>query len=478
MDPTDPANLEYTADEMAAMGRATLDRVVTHVASLPDQPICGDVDVDDLCRAMREPPPETGADLETLLDHLYEEWIPRSFTASGPGYMAYIPGGGLFPAGLADLIADTSNRFTGIWRAAPALVQLEANVLEWFRAWMQFPVTTAGLLTTGGSMATFNAILCARERHLGPELRAGTAYVSSEVHHCVAKAARLAGIMPDRIRRIAVDESFRMRVDLLREAIARDRAAGRQPFLIVGSAGTIHTGAVDPLDDLAEVAARERTWFHLDGAYGAFFHVCPELRPVLAGLPRADSLALDPHKGLFLPYGTGALLVRDGAALRAVHEIDASYLPPPVSDDLYDPARHGPDLSRGFPGLRIWLCVKLLGAARLRAAIGEKRRLAQDAAQRLADLPGIRVLAPPTLSLFAFHLRLPGTAEAVESAATRTLIDRVRARGKVMITGCEAGGRFVARVCVLSFRTRQAQVDTLVNHVAEEAAGIVDAHRA
>ena len=472
MDPTDPANLEYTPEQMTAMGRATLDRVVAHVASLPAQPICGDVDVDDLCRAMREPVPEAGADLETLLGHLYEEWIPRSFTSSAPGYMAYIPGGGLFPAGLADLIADTSNRFTGIWRAAPALVQLEANVLAWFRAWMRFPETAAGLLTPGGSMATFNAVLCARERHLGADLRSGTAYVSSEVHHCVFKAARLAGIMPDRVRRIPVDDGFRMRVDALREAIAGDRATGLQPFLIVGSAGTINTGAVDPLDALADVAARERVWLHLDGAYGAFFHACPELRPLLAGLPRADSLALDPHKGLFLPYGTGALLVRDGTALRAVHAIDASYLPVPASDDLYDPARHGPDLSRGFPGLRIWLCVKLFGAARLRAAIAEKRQLAVDAARRLAAIPGVRVLAPPALSLFAFHLRLPGAAVADENAATRTLIDRVRARGRVMISGCEAGGRFVARVCVLSFRTRQAQVDTLVDHVAKEAAAM------
>ena len=284
--------------------------------------------------------------------------------------------------------------------------------------------------------------------------------------------------MPDRVRRVPVDERFRVRVDALREAIARDRADGLQPFLVVGSAGTINTGAVDPLDDLADVAAREHVWFHLDGAYGAFFHVCPELRPLLAGLPRADSLALDPHKGLFLPYGTGALLVRDGAALRAVHAIDASYLPPPATDDLYEPARHGPDLSRGFPGLRVWMCVKLIGAARLRAAIAEKRQLALDAARRIGALPAVRVLDAPALSLFAFHLRLPGAGVADENDATRSLLDRVRARGRVMITGCEAGGRFLARVCVLSFRTRQAQVDTLVEHVAEETAAILKGARA
>lgn len=476
MNITDPANLELTPDQMTAMGQATLDRVVAHIASLPDQPICGDVRAETLCRSMREAAPEEGADLGPLLDALFDAWIPRSFTPCGPGYMAFIPGGGLFPAALADLIADTTNRFTGIWQAAPALVQLEANVLDWFRDWMQFPETTSGVLTAGGSMATFNAILCARERHLGPDIRAGVAYVSTEAHHCVFKSAKLAGIMADRVRRIPVDERFRMRVDLLRAAIEQDRTAGLRPFLVVASAGTINTGAVDPLDDIAAVAASEELWFHIDGAYGAFFHVCPELRPLLRGLNQADSLALDPHKGLFLPYGTGALLVRDGAALRAVHAAGASYLPEsPDIAEFYDPSQHGPDLSRGFPGLRVWLCVKVFGAARIRAAIAEKRRLALDAAEQIGQIPGITLAAAPELSLFAFHLSWRDGSTDAENRATADLLDRVRARGKVMITGCTVDGRFLARVCILSFRTRADQVDTCVAHVAEETAAILEA---
>ncbi len=474
MESTDPANLKFTPDEMTVMGRATLDRVVAHIATLHDQPICGDVRAEMLCRSMREPPPESGTDLEPLLARLFDEWIPRSFTPSGPGYMAFVPGGGLFPAALADLIADATNRFTGVWQAAPALVQLEANVLDWFRVWMQFPVSTAGLLTVGGSMATFNAIVCARERHLGPDLRSGVAYVSTEAHHCVFKAAKLAGIMPDRIRRIPVDDHFRMRIAPLREAIAGDRANGLCPFLIVASAGTINTGAIDPIDDVADVAVREHVWFHLDGAYGAFFHACPPLRPLLSGLDRADSLTLDPHKGLFLPYGTGALLVRDGSALRAVHAVEASYLPArPDAAEFYDPSQHGPDLSRGFPGLRVWLSVKLLGAARLRAAIAEKRRLAVEAATRVGHIPGIQVVAPPELSLFAFHLAPADGGIAAENRATRELVDRIRDRGKVMLTGCTVAGRFLARVCILSFRTRQVQVDTLVEQIADESEKIL-----
>jgi len=171
----------------------------------------------------------------------------------------------------------------------------------------------------------------------------------------------------------------------------------------VSSAGTTNTGAVDPLVDIGRLAAREGLWHHVDGAYGAFFHACPELRPLLAGLPGADSLTFDPHKGLFLPYGTGALLVRDGTALRAAHRASAGYLPgTPDAHEFYDPSQHGPDLSRGFPGLRVWLSLKLFGARRVRAAILEKRELALQAAERIARIPGIVMDAPPQLSLFAF----------------------------------------------------------------------------
>ena len=220
----DLADLDLPPAEMQAMGEAVVRRAVAHLAALGEMPSRGNVDAADLCRAMREPVPEQGRALGPLLDQLFDEWIPRSFTTPGPGYLAYIPGGGIYPAALADFIADTTNRYTGIWQAAPALVQLEANVLEWLRDWMQFPATTRGLFTTGGSMAMFNAIACARERHLGHDIRAGTLYVSSQAHHCIVKAAKLAGIAHDRVRTIDVDADYRMRIDLLQAAIAADRA--------------------------------------------------------------------------------------------------------------------------------------------------------------------------------------------------------------------------------------------------------------
>ena len=225
---------------------------------------------------------------------------------------------------------------------------------------------------------------------------------------------------------------------------------------------------------MADLCERDGLWHHVDGAYGAFFCLSDELRPVLNGLSRADSLTLDPHKGMFLPYGTGALLVRDGAALRAAHEATAAYLPAvPHPDDFYDPSQHGPELSRGFPGLRVWLSVKLFGAAAFRAAIAEKRRLALDAWRRVAALPNIVIDAPPELSLFAFHVTWPGASRAEEDAATLTLLENTTRRGRVMLTGCTAHGRFLGRVCVLSFRTHQQHIDYLVEDLVASLQGVL-----
>ncbi len=460
-------DLEYSPSDMRAMADLVVARSIEHIASLPVQPVCGDVDAADFCLSLREPVPEHGTPLAPLLDHLFDECIPRSFTAPSPGYMAYIPGGGIYPAALADFISAATNRYTGVWQAAPALVQLETNALEWIAGWMGFPAATRGLFTTGGSMATFNAILCARERHLGKDIRPGVLYSSDQAHHSVVKSAKLAGIMPDRVRGIPCDARYRLPMDALRRAIEQDRRDGLVPFAVVSSAGTTNTGAVDPLDEVADLCAAEGMWHHIDGAYGGFFHLCEDLRPTLKGLSRADSLTLDPHKGMFLPYGTGALLVRDGAALRAAHEATADYLPAmPHPEDFYDPSQHGPELSRGFPGLRVWLSIKLYGAAAFRAAIAEKRALTLDAARRIAALPGIVMDAEPELSLFAFHVTWPGASLRDEDAATRALMDETTKRGRVMVTGATARGRYIGRVCVLSFRTHQAQVDALLEDMA------------
>src|SRR5262249_5712906 len=309
---------------------------------------------------------------------------------------------------------------------------------------------------------------------LGHDIRRGVLYTSDQGHHSILKSAKLSGIMPDRVRAIACDARYRLPVDALAAAVTRDRRDGLVPFAVVSSAGTTHTGAIDPLEAIGDLCAAEGLWHHIDGAYGAFFYLLPDLRTALAGLSRADSVTLDPHKGMFLPYGTGALLVRDGAALRAAHEATADYLPAmPHPSEFYDPSQHVPELSRGFPGLRVWLALKMFGAAAFRSAIAEKRALAVDAAARVASLPHVVIDAPPELSLFAFHLTWRGATREQEDAATRALMEQTTRRGRVMITGAVARGRYLGRVCVLSFRTHATEIDALIDDLPASIRPIV-----
>jgi aromatic-L-amino-acid/L-tryptophan decarboxylase len=462
------ANLDPLPQERRDLASQVLERVLSHLESLPEQPICGPLDDLEFFRSLRSAAPTEEQDPQAILDLIFDEIVPRSFNTAGPGYLAYIPGGGLFPAALADLIATTTNRFSGVWQAAPGLAEIEACVLDWLRDWMGFPDTTRGILTPGGSASTLAAVICARDRWLSPDIRDGVIYTSVEAHHCIEKAARLAGIFEDRVRHIPVDDAFRMRLDLLEEAVQRDREQGLQPFMIASSAGTTNTGAVDPIAAIQDLCKQESLWHHVDGAYGGFFHLVEETRMTLRGLSEADSLALDPHKGLFLPYGTGALLIRDGEHLKASHSGTASYLPSTPGDEFYDPSQYGPELSRPWRGLRVWLTVQLLGTDRLTAAISEKRDLALYSYEAFVADPRIQVYGPPELSLFPFHVRAGSLDQ--ENELTRELLERLKQRGRVMLSGCSHGGRFLGRVCVLSYRTRPAQIDALL----EDSRAILD----
>jgi aromatic-L-amino-acid decarboxylase len=293
-------------------------------------------------------------------------------------------------------------------------------------------------------------------------------YASTQAHHCVEKAANLAGILPDRCRRIPTTSHMRIDVAALSQAIARDKRSGLVPFMVVSSAGTTNTGAIDDLHAVADVCKEHDLWHHADGAYGAFFHMCDELRPRLAGLSRCHSLTLDPHKGLFLPYGTGALLVRDGEALKRAHDVTAGYLPPTPADEFYNPCQYGPELSRDFRGLRVWLPLKIFGAQRFRAALVEKCELAAQCANALSAVPGIELCHPPQLSLFAFVLNR-GRGLEQQNQDTKRLVEKVCAKGRVMVTGATVGNVYYARVCVLCFRTRAEHIAYAIEDIMSAA---------
>ena len=469
----DFSRLELDEVDLRALVGAAMDRICGELRELPTRPACVMEGGAELARSLREPLPRTGSPLPELLATIFDRALPVSYNTPGPGYLAYIPGGGLLHAAVADLIADAINRYVGLWRAAPGLVQLESNVIAWLCEIVGLPAGSGGVLTSGGSLATFSATVAARHR-LGERFADGTIYTSTQAHHSVARAAILAGFPAAQVRAIEVDDEQRVRVDRVADAIVADRAAGLRPCLLVASAGTTNTGAVDDLEGLADLAGREGVWLHVDAAYGGSFALTQRGRATLRGIGRADSITLDPHKGFFLPYGTGALLVRDPAALRRAHSVHADYLPPMQEDpDFVDFCELSPELSRDFRGLRLWLPLKLIGADAFAAALDEKLDLAQHAAEVLRGMAEVELLAAPQLSLLAFRhvpARLCGDAGAVDEHNER-LLAAINRRGRVYLTSTRLAGRFVLRICVLSFRTHRERIDA---GLADIAAAIVE----
>jgi aromatic-L-amino-acid decarboxylase len=459
--------LELSAEEMRSLVRAALDPIVKHIESLPEQPANRAGGGRRMARTLAEPMPETGTPVSKLLDVIFRKAVPSAVNTAGPGYLGYIPGGGLFHAAVADLIADSINRYTGISFASPALVQLEMNVLSWFREIAGLPETARGVLTSGGSLANFIALVTARRELLPENFLSGTLYVSDQTHHSVLKSALLAGFPQGNVRAVPSDERCRLRLDRLEAMIEEDRGRGLTPFFVVGNAGTTNSGAVDPLPEIAALASRHGLWFHVDGAYGGFFRLTERGRRILAGLELADSVVLDPHKSLFLPYGTGALLVRDGGALKRAHSVAAEYLPA-IHDDtvLADFNELSPELSRPFRGLRVWLPIKMHGIGAFRDTLDEKLDLARWAADELRAIPGIEMLAEPELSLLAFRYVPPGVDNPAEiDRLNHRLHEKIVERRRVFLTGTVLQGRFAIRICVLSFRTHHDRIAMAIEDI-------------
>jgi aromatic-L-amino-acid decarboxylase len=467
------ANLELSIEDMRRMGESCLRAVVEHIAELPRSPRSNLENIAGLAKSLREPPPETGTDFESLLKFLMEQVIPVSINTAHPAYMGYIPGGGLYPAAIAAFLAAATNRYVGAWYAAPAAARLESNVLEWFAGLMGYPKTSRGIMTTGGSLANFSGVVTARKHVLGDDIARGTLYCSDQTHHSVMKAAMLAGIPERNIRLLPPDENFRAAPDRFEAAIKSDLQKGLSPFLLVGNAGTTNSGGIDPLNELADLSQKYSIWFHVDGAYGGFFNLCDEGKRKLVGIERSDSMVLDPHKGLFTPYGCGSLLVKDGERLRRAHVLSADYL-----QDQFTPegeinfTEHSPELSRSFRGLQVWLPLKLFGLQAFRENLAEKLRLTQWMDHRFREEAGFECLSVPDLSVITFRYR-PQRGDV--DAFNRRLLENIIKSQKLFLSSTLLNGAFTIRVCILSFRTHEAEVEEAFEIVKAAAKELVSA---
>ena len=404
---------------------------------------------------------DEGRDAASVLDYVGACIEQPGITTTSPRFMGYIPGGGLFHSALGDMLAAASNKYSGFAPAAPGAVRIENACTAWLASVIRYPPEAAGTLTSGGSMANLTAIVAARDARDADG--GGAVYLTRFAHHCIDKALNIAGRGRSPRRVIPTDETHRMSLEALEQALEDDRRDGIRPWLVVASAGTVDTGAVDPLPEIAELCRRYGAWFHVDGAYGGLFSLCDEGRARLRGIEEADSVALDPHKTLFLPYGTGAVVVRDGQQLLDAFSASAEYIRPFSETEVGpSPADLSPELTRHFRALRLWLPLQIAGIGAFRAAQSEKLALARYFHARLSEIDGFDPGPEPQLSVVAFRY-LPKEGDVDEF--NERLIRHIQQEGRVMLSGTRIDGRFYLRCAVLCFRTHLEHVDEAVEAV-------------
>jgi glutamate/tyrosine decarboxylase-like PLP-dependent enzyme len=404
---------------------------------------------------------EEGREPGQVLDYVRVCVDAPGFATTSPRFMAYIPGGGVPYSAFGDLLAATSNKYSGFASASPGAVRIENACVAWLASVIGYPRDAAGTLTSGGSIANLTGIIAAREAR-DPE-GGGAIYVSRFAHYCVDKALHIAGRGRSPKRLVATDESYRMSVDALEQALEDDRRNGVRPWIVIASAGTVDTGAIDPLPEIAELCRRYGAWLHVDGAYGGLFALCEEGRQLLRGIEQADSVALDPHKTLFLPYGTGAALVRDGRILQDAFSATGEYIRPLGESEVGpSPADLSPELTRHFRALRLWLPLQMAGIAAFRAAQSEKLALARYFHARLSAMDRFDAGPEPQLSVVAFRY-LPRSGDV--DAFNERLMRHIQQEGRVMMSGTRIDGSYRLRCAILCFRTHLEHVDDAIDAV-------------
>lgn len=401
---------------------------------------------------------ESAVPVENLIRYVQQEVDDTGINPASSKHFGYIPGGGLFTTALGDYMAATSNRYAGIAYASPGGVRMENQLIRWMCRLMGYPETALGNLTSGGSIANLIAVVTARD-HAGLKARDyenACIYLTEHVHHCVQKALRIAGMTEALIRYVPVTSSMKMNTTALRRLVQKDLEKGLKPFLIVGSAGTTNTGVIDPLDEMADVAEKYKLWFHVDAAYGGFFMMVDHLKPQFSGIERSDSITIDPHKGLFISYGLGAILVKNVTAVFQSHHYAANYMQDAMDPDQeISPADVSPELTKHFRGLRMWLSMHLFGLKALRAGIEEKVWLCRYFYDKIQEL-GFEVGPPPELSVMIYRY-VPEEGEV--DAFNERLVQYVHEDGRVFVSSTTIDGVYWIRMAVMSFRTHLEEVN-------------------
>ena len=415
---------------------------------------------------LNSPIEEKGTGVVEAIKLLKENVDKPGLNPASGGHLGYIPGGGIYYSALGDYMADVFNRYAGVFFASPGAVRMENMLIAWMNKVVGYPKSAVGNLTSGGSLANLMGIVTARDAHkIGVRnIERSVIYLSKQAHHSVEKAIRIAGLKECIIRYVPLDEKYSIIPKALTKLIAADRKNKLNPFLVIASAGTTDVGAVDPLSEIGDIAHKHKLWFHVDAAYGGFFILTKEGKKKLAGIEKSDSLVIDPHKGLFLPYGLGVVLVKEKKHLNASHFYQANYMQDTLShNEELSPADLSPELTKHFRGLRLWLPLKLHGVKPFRACLEEKLLLAKYFYTEIKKL-GFECDLSPELSVVVYRY-VPKKGDA--DAFNKKLLDAVVVDGSVFISSTMLNGKYTLRFACLAFRTHLKTVDTLLKTLKE-----------
>jgi aromatic-L-amino-acid decarboxylase len=483
------SSLEISEAEMHALSSQVNQLVTDYFSSISSLPVFPDTPGGKTTARLGTSLPVDGEPLDQLIDDC-RAILEGSRHNGHPRFFGYVASPSTAPGAFADLIASTLNSNVTSWRSGPAATEIERTVVGWLAVLIGYGSDTAGILTSGGSMANLTALMVAQRSKANKDValtglwntRAPmTLYASEQIHMSIPKAADILGLGRQQVRLVECDDHFRMNVQSLRDRIAEDLNSGLQPFCVVASAGTVNTGVVDPLNDIAEVAKEFGLWFHVDGAYGALAAADETKRPLFRGLERADSVSLDPHKWLYVPIDSGCLLFRDEARARAAFSFDeADYIKvhEQNSDEAFAFWNYGPELSRRFRALKIWLTLRYYGTNRIAAAISEDNALAAYLGRAVEQAEDFELLAPPELSICCFrYVPLSLQSKSREGFDINSELDQlnnkimlaVQRGGRAYVSSATLGGRFALRACITNFRTTRADIDETVEIIRESA---------
>ena len=459
--------LTLEPEAMRRLGYAAVDAIVGRLEALDTDTVAAPAGREAMEARLREPLPEAGCDPHAVLDTALRDVLEPGLRVDHPRFFAFTPMPSNPVGAVGDLLAAGFGVFAGTWLASPGAAMVELVVLDWLRELCGLPPGTEGVFVSGGSAANLTALTVALEERAGSERARATVYLSDQAHSSVDRALRVAGIPPAHVRVLPSDSRQRMPPADLAAAVTADRAAGRLPACVVATAGATGTGAVDPLPELRRLCDAEGLWLHVDGAYGAAAMLCPQGRRELDGLALADSLALDPHKWLFQPLELGCLLVADGAALERTFATAPAYLRDAAAGaGEVNFADRGIQLTRQFRALKLWMSLKVFGAAAFRSAIERSLALAEHAARLLALHPAFEVVTPARLGIVTFRALVPGRSPAALDALNARLPALTAADGFAFLSSTRVGAVTALRLCTINPRTTPHDIERTLDVVA------------